>query len=72
MSFTLPDLPYAYEALQPYMSKETLEYHHDKHHAAYSSFPSSPSSLPISALWALEVFFQHLFECGGIQHGFGQ
>jgi Fe-Mn family superoxide dismutase len=35
MSFTLPDLPYAYEALQPYMSKETLEYHHDKHHAAY-------------------------------------
>jgi Fe-Mn family superoxide dismutase len=31
----LPDLPYAYEALQPYMSKETLEYHHDKHHLAY-------------------------------------
>ncbi|MDB5568837.1 MAG: Superoxide dismutase [Hyphomicrobiales bacterium] len=35
MSFTLPDLPYAYDALQPYMSKETLEYHHDKHHQAY-------------------------------------
>ncbi|MDE2578733.1 MAG: superoxide dismutase [Hyphomicrobiales bacterium] len=35
MSFTLPQLPYAYEALQPYMSKETLEYHHDKHHKAY-------------------------------------
>ena len=35
MSFTLPELPYAYEALQPYMSKETLEYHHDKHHLAY-------------------------------------
>lgn len=35
MSFTLPDLPYAYDALQPYMSKETLEYHHDKHHLAY-------------------------------------
>jgi Fe-Mn family superoxide dismutase len=35
MSFTLPELPYAYEALQPYMSKETLEYHHDKHHATY-------------------------------------
>ena len=35
MSFSLPDLPYAYEALQPYMSKETLEYHHDKHHLAY-------------------------------------
>lgn len=35
MSFTLPDLPYAYDALAPFMSKETLEYHHDKHHAAY-------------------------------------
>lgn len=35
MAFTLPDLPYAYDALQPFMSKETLEFHHDKHHAAY-------------------------------------
>ena len=35
MSFELHPLPYDYEALQPYMSKETLEYHHDKHHQAY-------------------------------------
>ncbi|MGX1096858.1 superoxide dismutase [Amorphus sp. MBR-141] len=35
MAFELPALPYDYEALQPYMSKETLEYHHDKHHNAY-------------------------------------
>jgi len=35
MAFELPNLPYDYEALQPYMSKETLEYHHDKHHKAY-------------------------------------
>ena len=35
MAFELPALPYAYEALQPFMSKETLEYHHDKHHQAY-------------------------------------
>ena len=35
MAFELPPLPYDYEALQPYMSKETLEYHHDKHHNAY-------------------------------------
>jgi Fe-Mn family superoxide dismutase len=35
MSFTLPELPYSYESLQPYLSKETLEYHHDKHHATY-------------------------------------
>ena len=35
MSFTLPELPYAHDALAPYMSRETLEYHHDKHHKAY-------------------------------------
>jgi len=35
MSFTLPELPYSYDALAPYMSRETLEYHHDKHHLAY-------------------------------------
>ena len=35
MAFELPDLPYAYDALDPYMSVETLEFHHDKHHMAY-------------------------------------
>jgi Fe-Mn family superoxide dismutase len=35
MAFELPALTYDYEALQPFMSKETLEYHHDKHHKAY-------------------------------------
>ena len=35
MTLTLPDLPYSYDALGPYMSAETLEYHHDKHHKAY-------------------------------------
>ena len=35
MAFTLPDLPYSHDALAPYMSKETLEFHHDKHHQAY-------------------------------------
>ncbi|MEO1198732.1 MAG: superoxide dismutase [Pseudomonadota bacterium] len=35
MAFELPDLPYAYDALMPYMSAETLEFHHDKHHKAY-------------------------------------
>jgi Fe-Mn family superoxide dismutase len=33
--FELPELPYAYDALDPYMSAETLEFHHDKHHLAY-------------------------------------
>lgn len=35
MTFTLPELPYAYDALGPSMSAETLMYHHDKHHQAY-------------------------------------
>ncbi|NVI99092.1 superoxide dismutase [Myxococcus sp. AM001] len=35
MPFTLPELPYKKDALQPHMSAETLEFHHDKHHAAY-------------------------------------
>lgn len=35
MAFELPELPYAYDALAPYMSAETLEFHHDKHHQAY-------------------------------------
>ncbi len=35
MPFTLPELPYAKDALAPHISKETLEYHHDKHHNTY-------------------------------------
>jgi superoxide dismutase, Fe-Mn family len=33
--YTLPDLPYSHDALQPHLSAETLELHHGKHHAAY-------------------------------------
>lgn len=35
MAFTLPELPYALDALQPHLSKETLEYHYGKHHNRY-------------------------------------
>ena len=35
MAFELPKLPYALDALAPKISKETLEYHYGKHHAAY-------------------------------------
>src|SRR5579875_3304303 len=33
--YTLPDLPYKYEALEPYISREIMMLHHDKHHLAY-------------------------------------
>lgn len=35
MSFTLPPLPYAMDALKPHMSEETLQYHYGKHHQTY-------------------------------------
>jgi Fe-Mn family superoxide dismutase len=35
MPFTLPNLPYAPDALEPYIDKQTMEIHHGKHHAAY-------------------------------------
>jgi superoxide dismutase, Fe-Mn family len=35
MPFTVPALPYAFDALEPYIDKLTMEIHHDKHHGAY-------------------------------------
>jgi len=35
MPFSLPDLPFGMDALSPHISKETLEFHHGKHHQAY-------------------------------------
>ena len=35
MAFTLPALPYAFDALEPHIDAKTMEIHHDKHHQAY-------------------------------------
>jgi superoxide dismutase, Fe-Mn family len=35
MAFELPPLPYAYDALEPYIDVQTMQLHHDKHHATY-------------------------------------
>jgi Fe-Mn family superoxide dismutase len=35
MAFTVPPLPYAYNALEPHVDEQTMRIHHDKHHAAY-------------------------------------
>lgn len=37
MSFELPKLPYAYDALEPHIDARTMEIHHTKHHAAYTN-----------------------------------
>ncbi len=36
MAFTLPDLPYDYDALEPHIDEQTMRIHHDKHHAGYT------------------------------------
>ena len=35
MAFTLPQLPYAHEALEPHIDAQTMQIHHGKHHQAY-------------------------------------
>jgi superoxide dismutase, Fe-Mn family len=35
MTFTLPDLPYSFDALEPHIDAQTMEIHHDRHHKAY-------------------------------------
>ena len=37
MAYTLPKLPYAYNALEPYIDAQTMEIHHSKHHQAYTN-----------------------------------
>ena len=35
MAFSVPPLPYAFDALEPHIDAKTMEIHHDKHHQAY-------------------------------------
>jgi len=37
MAYTTPDLPYAYDALEPHIDEATMRVHHDKHHVAYTT-----------------------------------
>ena len=37
MAFELPDLPYAYDALEPHIDEQTMRIHHGKHHAGYTN-----------------------------------
>ena len=37
MAFTLPDLPYSFDALEPHIDAKTMEIHHGKHHAGYTN-----------------------------------
>ena len=51
MSTTLPELPYAMDALAPHMSQETLEYHYGKHHQAYvNNFNNEVAGTPYDVM----------------------
>ncbi|MDE8753648.1 superoxide dismutase [Mn] [Pectobacterium polaris] len=60
MSYSLPSLPYAYDALEPHFDKETMEIHHSKHHQAYvNNANAALESLPeLAALSAEELIAQ--------------
>lgn len=58
MAYTLPDLPYAFAALEPHIDAETMEIHHDRHHKAYvdnlnkALEGSADADMPIEELMA--------------------
>jgi Fe-Mn family superoxide dismutase len=56
MSFTLPNLPYAYNALEPHFDAMTMEIHHTKHHAAYiNNVNNAIAGTPADALSVEEI-----------------
>jgi len=59
MSYELPPLPYAYEALEPHMSSRTMQLHHDKHHRKYvETLNSLIANTPYSDM-TLEEIIRH-------------
>jgi Fe-Mn family superoxide dismutase len=55
MSFIVPDLKYAFEALEPYIDAETMRIHHDKHHGAYVANLNKALDGTEYVSWAPEV-----------------
>ncbi|MDP2790444.1 MAG: superoxide dismutase [Rectinemataceae bacterium] len=55
MSFTVPELRYSFDALEPYIDAETMRIHHDKHHAAYVANLNKAIEGTEYAAWSLET-----------------
>lgn len=63
MAFELPPLPYAYDALEPYIDTQTMQLHHDKHHAAYvNNLNAALQSHPQFASLSIEDLIRRLNE----------
>jgi len=61
MAFTLPPLPYPYDALEPNIDARTMEIHHDKHHAAYvNNLNAALEKAPEFQSRSLDDLLQHL------------
>lgn len=60
MAFTVPDLPYAYDALEPWIDEATMRVHHDKHHAAYVSNLNAAVEGTPYASWPVEKLIAEL------------
>src|ERR1700733_14194784 len=68
MPFTVPPLPYAYDALEPYIDKTTMEIHHDKHHATYvTNLNKALESAPDLAGKTVEELLAH--NCAAVPEG---
>jgi len=62
MTYTLPDLPYPFDALEPHIDARTMEIHHDKHHAAYVNNVNAALEGSALADLAVEDLLQRLDE----------
>ena len=63
MTYTLPDLPYAHDALAPHIDEETMKIHHGKHHAAYvANVNKALEDYPELAKKSIEDFVKSLDE----------
>ena len=77
MSHTLPALPYAYEALEPYVDTETMKIHHTKHHQTYidnlnkAIAGTEYEQLPVEALVARARQLPDSLRAVVINHGGG-
>lgn len=61
MAFSLPNLPYAHNALEPYIDEQTMHIHHGKHHAAYvNNLNAALEKHPELADWSLEKLMRDL------------
>ena len=71
MSYTLPALPYAYDALEPHFDKQTMEIHHTKHHQTYvNNTNTALEKLPELAGLDIDVLIQKLDQIPADQRTF--